>query len=362
MYWFIQPGVGHDGNGLGVLRMIEPWSRWIGVWGYDVAEGAPELTDELGTAIAHQLIGDDSVAVTIESVTTWAVNHMHATENHRGRVFAAGDAVHRHSPMNGLGSNTSVQDSFNLSWKLALVLKGLASPALLETYGEERVPVGAQIVDRAWRSNGLMPALFMALQLPPASDEAALVKALEELEAPTQAAAEKRAAFDKALADTLMCFNTHGVELNQAYRSAAVVADGAEAPVPPRDEEVYYFPSTYPGRHLPHVWLTKEERRVALLDLCGRGGFALLTRIRGEVWREAAEQVAAELGVPVRVVTIGRGCDYEDSYGDFAAVSEVGEDGAILVRPDHFVGWRTAAAGEAPEDSLLAALRQILGR
>ena len=63
------------------------------------------------------------------------------------RVFCAGDAVHRHPPSNGLGSNTSIQDAYNLAWKLRHVLDGTAAPALLDTYSAERAPVGRQIVD-----------------------------------------------------------------------------------------------------------------------------------------------------------------------------------------------------------------------
>ncbi|KAJ7662083.1 FAD binding domain-containing protein [Mycena polygramma] len=63
-----------------------------------------------------------------------------------GRVFIAGDAAHCHSPTGGQGLNSSVQDAANLGWKLALVHKGFASPALLDTYGEERLRVIAHML------------------------------------------------------------------------------------------------------------------------------------------------------------------------------------------------------------------------
>ncbi|MGW2590016.1 FAD-dependent oxidoreductase [Streptomyces sp. NPDC001515] len=359
MYWFIQPGIGHDGNGIGVLRVVRPWNKWIAVWGYDVEQGAPELTHEFGEAIAHQLIGDDTVPVKVESVSTWAVNHVYATDNQEGRVFCVGDAVHRHSPMNGLGSNTSIQDSFNLCWKLALVLRGQAGPGLLETYRDERLPVARQIVERATASNALMPPLFQALHLPPAAGQEQLDAALDTLRAPTAEGAERRAAFDAAVRETLLCFNTHGVETNQNYTSGAVVADG-EAPVAPRDEEIHYFPSTYPGRHLPHAWLLDGQRKVPVIDLCGHGRFTLLTGVLGADWREAAAKAAAATGVEIDVVSIGHGCDYEDRYGDWAGVSGLAEDGALLVRPDHIVGWRSAGRGEDPAGALLDALRSVL--
>lgn len=362
MYWFVQPGVGHDGNGIGVLRVVRPWHHWVGVWGYDPDEGPADLSDANGVRIAHKLIGDDTVPVRVVSMSTWAVNNMVATDNTAGRVFCVGDAVHRHSPMNGLGSNTSVQDSYNLCWKLAMVLRGTAAPSLLDSYREERVPVGKQVVDRAWRSNGLMPPLFMALQIPPSCDEQTVAKAIAALAEATPEGRERRRAFDEALQGTLMCFNTHGVELNQHYRSAAVVGDGTPEEVAPRDEEVYYFASSRPGRHLPHAWLTRDQHRVPVLDLCGKGGFTLLTGIGGEAWRAAADHVEDQLGVQVTVHTIGRGGDFEDSYGDFRALAGIEDDGALLVRPDLMIGWRTEQCGEDPEGRLTDVLAAILGR
>ncbi|MEV7004872.1 FAD-dependent monooxygenase [Streptosporangium sp. NPDC051022] len=362
MYWFIQPGAGHDGLGIGVLRMVRPWDRWIGVWGYDESAGTPELSEEDAVSIAHQLIGDDSIPVKVESVSIWAINHVYATDNMKGRVFCAGDAVHRHPPMNGLGSNTSIQDSYNLCWKLALVLRGEASPALLETYRDERLPVAEQIVERAWKSNGYIPSLFQALQLPAAPDEHSMAKAVGELEARTPEGTERRRAFEKAMQSTLIGFNAHGVELNQHYRSGAVLAEGATEPTAPRDEEIYYFASAHPGRHLPHVWLTRNQRRVPLFDLCGKGAFTLLTGPRGEVWREAAAKVAEELGVSIQVHTIGVGCDYEDGYGDYGAICEVAEDGALLVRPDHMVAWRAQNSGDDPAARLVEVTGKLLGR
>jgi 2,4-dichlorophenol 6-monooxygenase len=362
MYWFVQPGVGHGGNGVGVLRMVRPWTRWIGVWGYDVQAGTPSLTEADGIRIAHQLIGDDSVPVRIDSMSTWAVNDVYAEDNMAGRVMCVGDAVHRHSPMNGLGSNTSIQDSYNLCWKLALVLRGQADPALLETYREERQPVAKQIVQRAKRSEGLMPPIFQALRLPPTPDADSMRQALAALEEPTEEARQRRAEFDRAWQGTLLCFNTHGVETNQHYRSAAIVAEDSPEPAAPRDEEIYYFATTRPGRHLPHVWLTREQRRVSTFDLCGKGEFTLLTGIGGEAWRAAADAASARFGLPIRVRTIGRGCDYEDVYGDYRAMSEVADDGVLLVRPDHMVAWRAAAPPADPVAALTAALAAILGR
>lgn len=362
MYWLIQPGTGHAGMGLGVIRMIQPYKRWMATWGYDPAAGTPELTDELGVQIAHQLIGDDSVPVEIESISTWSVNHLNVTDNMAGRVFVAGDAAHRHTPMHGLGSNTSIQDAFNLAWKLAAVLNGQAGPALLETYREERVPVARHLVDRVHRTLGVVPPMFMALRLPPTADRAAYETALAALEQPTPDGAAMRAALDEAIQGTSPIFASHGMELNQHYRSTAVVPDGTVEAEPARDPEFHHHRSTFPGRHVIHAWLTRDQRPVPVIDLVGRGRFTVLTGVSGgTAWRAAADAVRTALGIDVAVVTIGRGGDYEDSWGTYARDCEVAEDGALLVRPDHIIGWRSADSADAA-DGLLGALKQILAR
>jgi hypothetical protein len=69
----------------------------------------------------------------------------------RGRVMLAGDAVHIHSPAGGQGMNTGITDAHNLAWKLALVACGRAPDSLLDSYGEERAPVAAQVLE--WTHN-----------------------------------------------------------------------------------------------------------------------------------------------------------------------------------------------------------------
>ncbi|MFE1413631.1 FAD-dependent oxidoreductase [Streptomyces sp. NPDC085524] len=69
----------------------------------------------------------------------------------QGRVFLAGDAAHVHSPAGGQGLNTSVQDAYNLGWKLGAVLNGQAPESLLDTYEEERLPIAAEMLGLSTR-------------------------------------------------------------------------------------------------------------------------------------------------------------------------------------------------------------------
>jgi 2-polyprenyl-6-methoxyphenol hydroxylase-like FAD-dependent oxidoreductase/heme-degrading monooxygenase HmoA len=109
--------------------------------------------DPPGLADIQAAIDDLGPAGTTASNLRWAsifrVKHGIVDRYRDGRVFVAGDAAHLHPPAGGQGMNTGIQDAWNLGWKLALAVHGLASPGLLDSYDAERRPAGKAIVDRA---------------------------------------------------------------------------------------------------------------------------------------------------------------------------------------------------------------------
>ncbi|MEV8540174.1 FAD-dependent monooxygenase [Streptomyces sp. NPDC051572] len=360
LYWVLAPGATVGGIGAGLVRCVKPWNEWLIVWGYDVTAGAPDLTEEYALSVVRQLVGDDEIPVTIKSSSAWTVNEMYAETYANGRVLCAGDAVHRHPPSNGLGSNTSIQDAYNLAWKLKLVLDGTATPKLLDTYDAERAPVGKQIVTRANKSIGETAPIFEALDgLSPQTPEQ-LWANIEARKDATEPAAKQRAALREAIAFKVYEFNAHGVDLNQRYSaesSTAVVPDGTPDPGFERDRELYHQPSSRPGAKLPHAWITSGTRTVSTLDTVGKGRFTLLTGIGGEAWVRAAQAQSLDIAT----VVIGPGQEYDDPYGDWARLSEVSDGGALLVRPDGYVAFRHADAAENAGQLLTDALRRILG-
>ncbi|MDQ0947951.1 2,4-dichlorophenol 6-monooxygenase [Streptomyces phaeochromogenes] len=357
LYWVLAPGATVGGIGAGLVRNVRPWNEWMIVWGYDVTAGAPDLTTEYAESIVRRLVGDDEIPVTIKSSSAWTVNEMYAETYSNGRVFCAGDATHRHPPSNGLGSNTSVQDAYNLAWKLRLVLDGTASPKLLDTYTAERAPVGRQIVTRANKSIGETAPIFEALDgLSPQSPEQLWANIAARKDA-TEAAEKQRARLREAIAFKVYEFNAHGVDLNQRYVSDAVVPDGTEDPGFERDPELHHQPSSRPGAKLPHAWITAGNRTLSTLDAAGQGRFTLFTGIGGDCWVRAAEAV----GLDIATAVIGPGQQYEDPYGDWARLSEVSDSGVLLVRPDGYVAFRYATAVRNAEELLEDAVRRILG-
>ena len=355
LYHCVQPASGKWGAVTG-FRMVRPWDRWLVSLMRPTNEG---ISDIQPADLAEQLckVIGATVSVKILDVSVWAINDIIAEHFSAGRVFCMGDAVHRHPPANGLGSNTCVQDAFNLAWKMALVLQGKAGTHLLDSFSTERQPVGQQIVSRANKSMVLNYNVWDSIV-----GGGSEPKSEAEFRA-TLDTAEGRERMRSALDGLRYENHAHGVELNRQYVSNAVVSDGSPPLVYERDEELYYQPNTRPGAPLPHVWLGKRVSAplVSSLDVAGKRRFTLLTGYEGEGWRKAARLVSELTGVEIAVVSIGPYCDYEDSYRRWHALSGISESGCVLVRPDLYIGWRCSDMPTDPNAALSGVMQQMLG-
>lgn len=330
-----------------------------------------EPTTEEYLVQVKNFIGDDSIPAEIKNISRWTINEIVASEYSQGNVFCLGDAVHRHPPFNGLGSNTCIQDAFNLAWKVAYVMKSQASPNLLSTYNTERQPVGQSIITRAntsfrehsriWEVLGMFPESLSERQ-----------DIIAELSSPSLAGQRRRNNLQDALQRTSHEFHGLGIEMNQFYTGPGIyIADegkpfklegrAAEDPV------LYYMPSTHPGKRLPHAWLNTKcpGEPISTVDLVGKGKFTLLTGIGGEAWKEAAAKVGKDMNLEIASYSIGFGQDWVDVYSSWAKLRGVEESGAVLVRPDRFVAWRCqdSLSGVAEcSESLLRVVKSVLGR
>ena len=359
LYWMSQPGNDYW-VGSGTFICVKPWTEWVMLFMYDPDEGEPDLSDAAVTARAAELIGDPDIAIRIKSVSKWQINHMVARTYRNGRIFLAGDAAHRHPPANGLGTNTSIQDAFNLAWKLSWVLRGHAGEALLDTYDAERRPVGKQVVDRAMRSVQDMLPVSRAFGFRPGQSTEEGWRSLDRLLSDTEEGRQGRTALREAVSLQNYQFNAHGVELGQRYGSSAIVPDGTPPPAYDRDPELYYHHTTRPGARLPHAWLQKDSRRLSTLDLAGHGRFTVLTGIGGQAWLDSAEKIGAEFGIEIAGHLLGPGCDYADVLGDWDEMKEIGDRGCLIVRPDHHIAWRSDDLPANPGDALRRVFAQVL--
>jgi 2,4-dichlorophenol 6-monooxygenase len=345
---------------MSIWPCVTPWTEWNPFF---FRHGwAPVVTDEeVLQGYIHEAIGDPEVPFKIKKISRWQVNHVVATKYRIGRVLLAGDAAHRHSPANGLGSNTSVQDSYNLAWKLALVLSGRANDSLLDSYSEERQPVGRQVVDRAMKSHVEIEPWSQAAGLRPGMTRDDARANLDELFGDSQRGEERRKALLAGIRLMDYQFNAHGVELGQRYRSRAVRS--AEAfPEYQRDRELYFQPDTVPGSHLPHVWLRHGGAQVSTLDLVGYSGFTLLAGIGGKAWSDAARAVATELGVRIKAARLGLRQEFDDPQGEWTEIRGVSDRGCLLLRPDRFIAWRSWGLPGDPTAELRRVMLALLGR
>src|SRR5262249_22185232 len=122
-----------------------------------------DFTDEYCKELIRVATGRPDLDIELESVAPWETTSLVADKYRVGRVFLAGGGRPPQRPAGGFGANTGIQDGYNLAWKLAYVLNGLASPALLDTYEAERKPVAEMTTDQGmrrwhnWVSPDLMP-------------------------------------------------------------------------------------------------------------------------------------------------------------------------------------------------------------
>jgi 2,4-dichlorophenol 6-monooxygenase len=344
---------------LSIWTCVEPWTEWSTIFARFGLK-PNDLSEESVMRRVRAAVGDPAVRIKIKKISEWQINHVVAARYREGRLFLAGDAAHRHPPANGLGSNTSIQDSYNLAWKLALVLGGKAKESLLDSYSAERQPVGRRVVDRANKSVAEMGAWMGALGFGPGQSCEEAMARVDRLLGPggERQRQELLAGLDLMNGQ----FNAHGVELGQRYVSDAVVSDGTPFPPYERDPDLYYHATTHPGAHLPHVWLQRGTEDTSTLDLCGYDRFTLLTGTDGDAWIAAAEQVTRETGVKIEPITVGLGQPNNDVLGQWTRAREVTDRGCLLIRPDRFVAWRCAETIPNPEQELRQVMQTILGR
>ena len=293
----------------GTFLTINAHDRWGFLVNSLKAQGyAPEdFTPQRSAELVRLAAGVPDLPVKVLGVAPWVASAHVAEQYRHGRIFLAGDAAHEMPPTGGFGMNTGVQDVHNLCWKLALVLQDRATDRLLQTYHDERQPLARTITEQALANAVSMGRLKK-----------------------TSETASARPEF----------LNEQGMIFGASYTSMAIVPDGSP-PVTVVNPVTDYAPSARPGGRAPHAWLQdKDGKRVSTIDLVGRG-FALLAGARAAAWADAAEGLAASNGIDVTPVTVGNG-GLQPADERWREVYGIDDGGAVLVRPDGYVAWRSA--------------------
>ena len=267
--------------------------RWVHdrEWHPEAGETVESWTEARAVETIRDDAGMPDLDVDVLGVFPWSFGAAVATAMQVDGVFLVGDAAHRTTPRGATGMNTGIADGHNLGWKLAWAARGWAGEALLDSYAEERYPVG--------QANAL------------ASLEASGPDTTGDL----------------------------GQDFGVVYSSSAVLRDGAVTVPPSRFSAVDRLPGAVPGARAPHAWVQQGGFGVSTLDLFdGR-----LTLITGRaVDRSSAMRDLAAVDAPAAVVTVGR--DISDTWCELERVYRLGETDAVLVRPDGHIAWRSSAS------------------
>ncbi|WP_329065188.1 FAD-dependent monooxygenase [Amycolatopsis sp. NBC_01480] len=277
----------------GAFVSVNGTDRWL--FSTSDFPGSATLDEPGWRELLRTVVGVPDLDVEVLGRMPWE-SAMHVADRFaHGRVFLAGDAAHAMPPMAAAGANTAIADVHNLAWKLAAVLRGTASAALLDTYHLERYPIAYATAEFSSLVSGHLGTM---------------VKSVTSGEGPR---------FDPSAA-------VFGVQ----YDAGAFIPDGrGPAPVD------HYGPAGRPGTRVPHAWLdgtdatdAPDAPRVSTVDLAGPG-FVLLTGPDDRRWTAEADA----LGVPLVHV---------DNPAWLTEV-ELGDDGALLLRPDAVVAWHSTS-------------------
>ena len=299
--------------------------QWVFSSPYSSGAAVPaaSLTGRDCVAMVRAAVGDPELPVAVipqldddTRVLTYQISAQVARRFRDERVFLAGDAAHVMPPAGAFGASTGIQDAHNLAWKLAAVLTGQAGDGLLNSYGAERWQVARFTLAQAlWQLRERTGREVPGLSPDGPADYDAVV-------------------------------------FGQRYRSSAVVAGetGAVIPAELRGQ---------PGTRIRHAPVRAKGVRLSTVDLPA-GRFVLIVGSGCAHWRPACDRAAASLGVPVDGYQLG--ADLDDLGGLLESRGVVPRQGALLIRPDGIVAWRSDDAGTAWPDALAAVLARILGR
>lgn len=274
-------------------------------------------------SLIRAAVGIPDLAAQIKTVLSYEACELVADRFQQGRIFLVGDAARTQPPTGGLGGATGISEAYNLTWKLAAVLRGEAGEALLATYDAERRP-----------------------QADYTAEQVALLSQQRETEGSAG-----------------ITVDTFTLVTGYRYSAGAIVREAGDEQLPLVKSLDQW--KGQPGTHAPHLWLQREGKQISTRDLFGPH-FVLLVGPQGQCWKDAIQKVEEALHLPLGIYQIGgETADLIDTGNSFCDTYGITSGGAVLVRPDGFIAWRCQTAKEneqEAEQALIQALRTLLCR
>ncbi|CAG8255122.1 unnamed protein product [Penicillium salamii] len=282
-----------------------------------------------------------------------------ATSKHR-RVFLVGDAIHTHSPLTGMGMNTSIQDSYNLAWKLAGVIKSQLKPEILDTYSTERGPVAQQLLEADRTCLDLFATPF-------GSETSSILERAEDLMTflagrgicysdpfLTSSSLQELGVFKPGVTLPEEIITNHATGRSVPLHNC-LKADGAWSLI------VFAGDISCPDQMKRlHAWVTElyAAPKAPLLNLSGLLDTLL---VHCAPWNGVNLADFPPVFLPMHEVT---GRDYDKIYLDEGSFYvDAGMDrksgGAVLVRPDRHIGWVGTLDGIACLEQYLSTVFQV---
>lgn len=292
-------------------------------------ERPKDFTESRCVELVRAAVGQADLTVEVLDVDTWTMRVLIADRFRCGRIFLVGDAAHVLPPTGGFGGNSCIQDAHNLAWKLAAVLDGTAAAELLDSYESERQPVARFLLEESAARAGL----FLSGDAEGGSGR-------------------PRNRPEKV-----------NIMLGYRYHAGAILSEHDPSDHEPIEDPRH--PSGRPGTRAPHVVVERDGERMSTLDLFGRE-WVLLSGPDDGAWLPAAGAIADRTGVALAAYRVGStqsdaAEDLSDREGRWPDAYGVSRHGAVLVRPDGFIAWRSVAGVDDPKQVLGGALGVLLG-
>src|SRR5438034_4874226 len=260
-------------------------------------------------SLIRAAVGIPDLPLQLKTVLTYEACELVADRFQQGRVFLVGDAARTQPPTGGLGGATGIAEAYNLTWKLAAVLRGEAGEALLATYDAERRP-----------------------QADYTAEQVALLSQQRQTEGSAG-----------------ITVDTYSLVMGYRYSTGAIVREAGDEHLP-----LVKHPDQWrgqPGTHAAHLVLERDGKPISTRDLFGPN-FVLLIGPQGQQWKAAASHARNALHLPLDSYQIGgEAADLIDAGHRFCDAYGITSTGAVIVRPDGFIGWRSRGVEENKQEA-----------
>lgn len=308
------------------LSCIDGTNRWIVGMRFFPEQSKSDFTDDYCVHEIRRVVDVPHLDVRMINKSFWTMGAQIASHYRKDKVFLVGDAAHRLPPTGGFGMNTGVQDAHNLAWKLAFVIHYNISDHLLDTYYQERAPIAEQNIKWSIENAKRYTEIYEAIGL---GD-------MQKLKVKLQDQHEN--------------LNYSGLDLGFIYHSAIIFSENDQTLSGTVSK---YVPTSLPGIRAPHVTLLKNGTEISTLDLFEKE-FVLLVGSEGQLWKDAAYELANSRSFPLKIYKIAPTTDADlyDPTNIWHHTNAITTKGAVLVRPDGHVAWRSQSMVDQPKNLL----------